>query len=153
MSKKHEPLNRVIFEPEIRHVRDGQTVSFIECIAEVVNDFFSMPLVGRLEKLYPGIYKKDGTLGGRLKILADEVRDADYKWAAIGSQDFIAKSIDTDIELSLCYCLRALLDMMMIERLVGGNFSPMMYQEHMRLAACLKLGIRRYSVQGREIIG
>lgn len=137
MSKKHEPLNRVIFEPEIRHVRDGQTVSFNDCIEEVVNDFFSTPLVGRLEKLHQRTYKKDGFLGDRLKMLADEVRNADYKWAAIGAQDFIAKSIDTDIELALCYSLRALLYLMMIERLVGGNFSPMKYQEHMRLAASL----------------
>jgi hypothetical protein len=137
MSQKHKVLNSVIFEPTIRHVRDGQTVSFMDCIQGIVDDFFSTSLVGRIEKLSAATYKKDACLGGRLKSLVDEVRNADYKWAAIGSQELIAKSIDTDIELSLCYSLRALLYMMMVERLVGGNFSPMKYQEHMRIAASL----------------
>jgi hypothetical protein len=153
------------YQPKQGYTLQGKKVNLFEAIQFVVEEFLSTPLPERLEKLGTQLAGKDAELSKRiLSIKAKAEADGwgvatckDGKWETVitmgeractdvvtnedgsVSMPSIMFNVDVFIEGNILAAIRALLQQQMIEALIGANWTPERYQEHMRHAAGLKM--------------
>lgn len=143
-------------------------MNLFESVQFVIEDFLSTPLPERLEKLGDELASEDKELANHIRNIKTKVEEMDinlgtttYKdgkgktTIAMGgdsaSRDVVANEdgsvsmpsvmfyVDLHIESNVLRAIRALLKEQMIEALIGANWTPEKYQEHLRLAAGLKM--------------
>jgi hypothetical protein len=153
------------FQPKRGYTWKGKKVTLFEAIQFVVEEFLSTPLPERLEKLSTQLTGKDAELAKQILSIKAKVEDfgwgvatgKDGEWQVtmtIGGRDStevitnedgsvsmpgIMFNVDAFIEGNILAGIRALLNQQMVEALIGANWTPGRYQEHMRRAAGLKV--------------
>jgi len=153
------------FQPKRDYTWQGKRVNLFEAIQFVVEDFLSTPLPERLEKLSTQLASKDAELAKRILAIKTKVEVdgwgvatcKDGKWETVikmgecacidvvtnkdgsVSMPSIMFNVDAFIEGNLISAIRAMLHQQMIEALIGANWTPESYQEHMRHAAGLSM--------------
>lgn len=139
MKKKSELKNAVTldFQAKINHIYNNKPVSFMFCVQKKLESFFSLPLAKRLERLREHVGHSDTVAWERLDRLIDAVENADDSWGITGAKDGIAQTVDTFVEANLTAAMEAIMNLMMIEALIGAEINGFRFQPHMRSAACL----------------
>jgi hypothetical protein len=153
------------FQPKRGYTLQGKKVNLFEAVQFVIEDFLSTPLPERLEKLSTQLTSKDAELAKYILSIKAKVEEfgwgvatcKDGEWQVVltmgehDSTDVITNedgsvsmpgvmfSVDAFIEGNILAGIRALLQQQMIEALIGANWTPERYQEHMRRAAGLKM--------------
>lgn len=153
------------FQPKQGYTWQGKKVNLFEAIQFVVEDFLSTPLPERLEKLSTQLAGKDAELAKRILSIKAKVEDdgwgvatcKDGEWETVitigvgerACTDIVTNedgsvsvpnimfNVDAFIERNILAAIRAMLQQQMLEALIGANWTPERYQEHMRLAAGL----------------
>jgi hypothetical protein len=152
------------FQPKRGYTLQGKKVNLFEAIQFVVEEFLSTPLPERLEKLSTQLASKDAELAKHILSIKAKVEEfgwgvatcKDGEWQVVltmaehdstdvttnedGSVSMpgVMFNVDAFIEGNILAGIRALLQQQMIEALIGANWTPERYQEHMRVRRVLK---------------